>query len=244
MTPTSRRGFLINAAASALTIESAVAIAGGEGKPLSGPAFDEQRTPVPLPFDPKNLNGLSAKLMQSHWENNYGGAVKALNTIRSRLTLALNDASTPAYVYTGLKREQLLRTGSVVLHEYYFGNLGGSGKAGSEVRTKVAASFGTFDAWESEFRKIGQGLGGGSGWVVLGYNIHTQQVENYWMWDHMHGPAATMPLLVMDMYENAYAIDYGASAKDYIEAFLKNLQWAEVERRVGRAQKADTALRG
>src|SRR6266853_1819452 len=237
MTPTSRRGFLINAAASALTIESAVAIAGGEGKPLSGPAFDEQRTPVPLPFDPKNLNGLSAKLMQSHWENNYGGAVKALNTIRSRLTLALNDASTPAYVYTGLKREQLLRTGSVVLHEYYFGNLGGSGKAGSEVRTKVAASFGTFDAWESEFRKIGQGLGGGSGWVVLGFNRRLKILENYWMADHATAPVDTTPILVMDMYEHAYQMDYGAAAAKYIDAFFANINWESANQRLTSSAK-------
>ena len=129
---------------------------------MNPPAFDNKHSPVPpLPFDPKNLSGLSVKLMQSHWENNYGGAVKALNTIRGRLTQALNDSNTPPYVYTGLKREQLLRTGSVVLHEAYFSNLGGSGKAGSDVRTRISGSLGTFDAWESEFRKIGQGLSGG-----------------------------------------------------------------------------------
>ena len=223
MTSTSRRGFLMAAAATSLMIESGVGRAGGEGKPVNGPAFDDQRAPIPLPFDPKNLNGLSAKLIQSHWENNYGGAVKALNTVRSRLTQALNDASTPPYVYTGLKREQLLRTGSVVLHEYYFGNLGGSGKSGSDVRTKLAASFGAFDAWESEFRKIGQGLGGGSGWVVLGFNRRLKILENYWMADHATGPVDTTPILVMDMYEHAYQMDFGAAAAKYIDAFFANI---------------------
>jgi Fe-Mn family superoxide dismutase len=209
-----------------------VSAAGADEKPLSGPAFDEQRTPVPLPFDPKSLNGLSAKLLQSHWENNYGGAVKALNAIRSRLTQALNDASTPPYVYTGLKREQLLRTGSVVLHEYYFGNLGGSGKAASDIRTKLAASFGTFDAWESEFRKIGQGLSGGSGWVVLGFNRKFKLLENYWMADHATGPIDTSPVLVMDMYEHAYQMDYGAAAAKYIDAFFTNINWETVASRL------------
>jgi Fe-Mn family superoxide dismutase len=229
---TSRRGFLMTAAATSLMIEGGVGLAGAEGKPVSGPAFDDQRTPVPLPFDPKTLNGLSARLMQSHWENNYGGAVKALNTIRLRLTQALNDASTPAYVYTGLKREQLLRTGSVVLHEYYFGNLGGSGKAGSDVRTKLAGSFGTFDAWESEFRKIGLGLGGGSGWVVLGFNRKLKLLENYWMADHATGPVDTTPVLVMDIYEHAYQMDYGAAAAKYIDAFFANINWETVASRL------------
>ena len=74
----------------------------------------------PLSFEPTKLKGLSEKLMVSHWENNYGGAVKALNTVRLRLVQSLNDTNTPPYVYNGLKREQLLRTGSVVLHELYF----------------------------------------------------------------------------------------------------------------------------
>src|SRR5260370_32384524 len=99
--------------------------AGFRGQKMSNVAFDYQHVLVPLPFDMKGLNGISEKLIQSHWENNYGGAVKALNTLRSRLTQALGDPNTPPYVYTGLKREQLLRTRSVVLHEAYFGDLGG-----------------------------------------------------------------------------------------------------------------------
>ena len=229
---TSRRAFLATGAASSLLVGAGVGAAGADEKPVSGPAFEEQRAPAPLPFDPKSLNGLSAKLLQSHWENNYGGAVKALNTIRSRLTQALNDASTPPYVYTGLKREQLLRTGSVVLHEYYFGNLGGSGKAGSDIRTKLAASFGTFDAWESEFRKIGQGLSGGSGWAVLGFNRKLKLLENYWMADHATGPVDASPILVMDMYEHAYQLDYGAAAAKYIDAFFANINWETVASRL------------
>jgi Fe-Mn family superoxide dismutase len=128
-------------------------------------------------------------------------------------------------VYTGLKREQLLRTGSVVLHEYYFANLGGDGKASASVRSKIAQSFGTFDAWESEFRKIGQGLGGGSGWVVLGHNRRLNLLENYWMADHGTAPADTTPILVMDMYEHAYQMDYGAAAGKYIDAFFANIHW-------------------
>jgi len=79
-------------------------------------AFQGQHTPKPLPFDPAKLKGLSEKLIRSHWENNYGGAVKALNTIEQRLAAMLPDKDLPAYIYGDLKREELVRTGSVVLH--------------------------------------------------------------------------------------------------------------------------------
>jgi superoxide dismutase, Fe-Mn family len=234
MNVSSRREFIKIAAAAPLVAASAAGghPAAAEEKTMSGPAFDVQHTAAPLPFDPKSLRGLSEKLVQSHWENNYGGAVKALNGLRGRLAQALNDPNTPPFVYTGLKREQLLRTGSVVLHEAYFSNLGGSGKPAADVRTRIAGSFGSFDAWESEFRKIGQGLGGGSGWVVLGFNRRIKLLENYWMSDHATGPVDTTPVLVMDMYEHAYQIDYGAAAAKYIDAFFANINWDAVASRL------------
>jgi Fe-Mn family superoxide dismutase len=232
MSDASRRVFIQGAAALVAAGTLTQTVKAAEDKHAAGAAFDAQQTPVPLPFDPKSLNGISEKLIQSHWENNYSGAVKALNTLRARLPAALSDSNTPPYVYTGLKREQLLRTGSVVLHEYYFANLGGNGKPPAELRTRISASFGTFDAWESEFRKIGNGLGGGSGWVVLGYNRKLRLLENYWMADHASAPADTSPVLVMDMYEHAYQMDYGAAAAKYIDAFFNNINWDAVAQRV------------
>jgi len=195
-------------------------------------AFGYQHSPVPLPFDAKALKGISEKLIQSHWENNYIGASKALNLVRGRLSQAASDANTPPYLYAELKREQLYRTGSVVLHELYFANLGGDGKASADLRTKIASSFGSYDAWETEFRKIGQGLGGGSGWVILGYNEGLKLLENYWLADHGSNPANTRPILVMDMYEHAYQMDYGAAAAKYIDAFFANIQWDAAARRL------------
>ena len=234
MNHSSRRAFVGTAIATSLAAASGMvgALAGADERTTSGPAFGAQQVPVPLAFDPKSLHGLSERLIQSHWENNYGGAVKALNALRSRLQQALNDPNTPPYVYTGLKREQLLRTGSVVLHEAYFGNLGGSGKPDADLRTRIAGAFGTFDAWESEFRKIGLGLGGGSGWVVLGFNRRLKLLENYWMADHATGAVDTTPLLVMDMYEHAYQMDYGAAAAKYIDAFFANIHWEAVAARL------------
>jgi Fe-Mn family superoxide dismutase len=244
MTSESRRSFVQSAAALSMLAAAAQpsTSAAAEAPPTAaGDAFNLQRAPAPLPFAAGRLNGLSEKLIQSHWENNYSGAVKALNTVRGKLSQALADANTPAYVYNGLKREQLMRTGSVVLHELYFANLGGDGKAGGALRTRIAGSFGSFDAWESEFRKIGNGLGGGSGWVVLGYNPGLGVLENYWMADHATGPVGVTPLLVMDMYEHAFAIDYGAAAAKYIDAFFVNVQWDAVSKRLERAGQRSAA---
>lgn len=236
MIDSSRRNFVqVAAAASVAAVTAKLPSAQGEEskmKESKANAFDYSHTPVPLPFDAKSLKGISEKLIQSHWENNYSGAVKALNTIRSRLAQALNDANTPPYVYTGLKREQLIRTGSVVLHELYFANLGGDGKANNELRSKIAASFGTYDTWETEFRKIAQGLAGGSGWVVLGFNQKLKLLENYWLADHATTPIDTTPVLVMDMYEHAFQMDYGAAAAKYIDAFFGNIQWEAANARL------------
>jgi superoxide dismutase, Fe-Mn family len=136
MTQVTRRNLLQAAAAVPILAATAAqsADAPNKGAPMNADAFGFQHTPVPLPFDAKSLHGISEKLIRSHWENNYVGASKALNTVRTRLTQALADSNTPPYVYTGLKREQSIRTGSVVLHELYFANLGGDGKAPADVR--------------------------------------------------------------------------------------------------------------
>jgi Fe-Mn family superoxide dismutase len=234
MTEPTRRDFIQGTAALPLLAAAAlpsVAAAAADATKANA-AFEYQHSPAVLPFDPKSLKGISEKLIQSHWENNYTGAVKALNLVRGRLVQALGDSNTPPYLYTGLKREQLFRTGSVVLHELYFANLGGDGKAGADLRSRIAVSFGSFDAWETEFRKIAQGLGGGSGWVVLGFNEHLKLLENYWMADHATAPAWTRPVLVLDMYEHAYQMDYGAAAAKYIDAFFTNINWDTVSKRI------------
>ena len=195
-------------------------------------AFAQNHQPKPLPFDAAKLNGLSQKLIESHWSNNYSGAVRALNEMKKRIAAALGDRDLPAYVYNNLKREHLMRTGSVVLHELYFDNLGGNGRADSAAQSWLAAAFGGFDRWEAEFRRIANGLGGGSGWVVLGYNHQFGTAENYWMADHTSSPATTTPLLVMDMYEHSYHMDFGAAAAMYVDAFFNNIKWETVLARI------------
>lgn len=200
-------------------------------------AFAASHEPKPLPFDPAKLDGLSEKLMRSHWENNYGGSVKALNTVKQKLADFLEGANNPPFVYNDLKREHLMRTGSVVLHELYFDNLGGVDKPDTALRKALGDAFGSTETWEKEFRRMGAGLGGGSGWVMLGYNLHSGLLENYWLWDHLHAPSATLPILVMDMYEHSYQMDYGAAAPAYVDAFFRNIHWETVAARLDKALK-------
>lgn len=229
----SRRELLGTAAVTAAVLSlQTTSAAAQEQAPAVAPAFTGNTEPKPLAFNPASLNGLSERLIRSHWENNYGGSVRALAAVKQRLVAAAADPGLPAYLYNEIKREHLLRNGSVTLHEYYFDNLGGNGQAGASDRTRIATSFGSFDAWEAEFRRMAAGLGGGSGWVVLGYNLQTKQLENFWMADHAHAPAATLPVLVLDMYEHSYHIDFGATVAGYIDAFMLNVNWDMVSARL------------
>lgn len=238
-TDTSRREFLsLAAAGAALSIVTPQAAQAAESETpiIALPnAFAADHTPKPLGFDPAKLNGLSEKLIRSHWENNYGGSVKALNAVKQKLSVFLEDSTLPPYIYNDLKREHLLRTGSVVLHELYFGNLGGSTAPDPALKNLIASAFGSFETWEKEFRRIGAGLGGGSGWVTLGLNLHTGSLENYWHWDHQYAPAASLPILVLDMYEHSYQMDYGAAAPAYLDAFFNNIRWETVAERLDKA---------
>lgn len=198
------------------------------------PAYRGTHEPKPLPFDPAKLRGLSEKLLRSHHENNYTGAVKRLSLIQQQLGQLPKDA--PPFQTGSLKREELIATNSMVLHEFYFGNLGGDGKAGGAVTSLVTAQYGSLATWEQEFRQTGLSLAGGPGWVVLAFDAHAKAAHTYWLWDHAHSLAWGTPLLVMDMYEHSYAMDYGANAKGYIEAFFQNINWDEVERRIEQAR--------
>ncbi|NMO22857.1 superoxide dismutase [Pyxidicoccus fallax] len=216
------------------------------GSPAGPPAPATQgpgkHAVAPLPFNPAKLKGLSEKLLRSHHENNYGGAVKNLNKVEEELARVTKD--TPGFLVGGLKERELTFTNSMILHEAYFGNLGGDGKASGPIQKLLAAAHGDFGRWEEHFRATGASLGGGSGWVILTYNFHSGQPQTYWSGNHTQALAHGHPLLVMDMYEHAYQMDYGAAAARYIDAFFQNVSWDVVNARLERAQKAATVLRG
>ncbi|HTJ16083.1 MAG TPA: Fe-Mn family superoxide dismutase [Steroidobacteraceae bacterium] len=221
------------AAAGAMMTSAAGAQNASSARPDVRSPMSGGREPKPLTFDPAKLNGLSEKLIRSHWENNYIGSVKTLNMVAGRLLAAMNDPDLPPVIYGGLKREELHRLGSVVLHEQYFGNLGGDGKAGGDILAALKKSYGSYEAWEAEFRRTAMSLAGGSGWCVLTYNVYTHELRNQWAWDHMHGAIAAVPLLVLDMYEHSYHMDYGSAAAKYVDAFMHNVNWEEVDKRFG-----------
>lgn len=197
---------------------------------------------IPLGFNPTSLRGLSEKLIVSHHDNNYGGAVKNLSKIEEELSRVTKDTS--PFVVGGLKQSELGYRNSATLHELYFGNLGGDGHASGPVEKVLEDAYGGFARWEELFRATGGSLGGGSGWVVTVWDLHRDVPYTFWSGNHTQAFAASVPLLVMDMYEHAYQMDYGAAAAKYIDAFFANIQWDEVNKRLERARKAAAALRG
>jgi Fe-Mn family superoxide dismutase len=143
----------------------------------------------------------------------------------------------------GLRERHLAFTNSVILHELYFGNLGGSGTADGAIRKALADAFGSVGRFEELFRATGLSLAGGSGWAILDFGFHTGDLRIHWSGDHTQALASGQPLLVMDMYEHAYHIDYGAAAARYIDAFFQNIRWEEVDRRYELARNAARAMR-
>ncbi len=182
--------------------------------------------PKPLPFDASRVKGLSAKLIESHHDNNYAGAVKRLNAITAQLA-TLDWASAPNFVINGLKREELIAANSMILHEHYFGALGGDGgDAKDGLGAALKRDFGSLDRWRAEFAAIGKAEGGGSGWTILSYSPRDKRLTNNWAGDHTATAAGGRPVLVLDMYEHAYHMDYGAKAAAYVDAFMQGIDWA------------------
>ena len=194
----------------------------------------------PISFKPPRLKGLSPKLIASHYENNYGGAVRRLNAIRADLG-ALDPATAPGFRLNGLKREELIATNSMLLHEVYFESLGegGGGDPSGPLAEAIARDFGSIDKWRAEFVAMGKALGGGSGWVLLTRSPRDGTLSNVWCADHTHGLAGGTPVLALDMYEHAYHIDFGANVGAYVDAFMANIAWARAaDRFAGKAFEA------
>ncbi|MBA3773247.1 MAG: superoxide dismutase [Ramlibacter sp.] len=186
--------------------------------------------PLPLACDPQRLSGLSEKLVVSHYENNYCGAVRRLN-IASEQIQQLNWSGAPAYLVNGLKREQLLTYNSMVLHELYFDGLGESGRPPAPLLSALERDFGSFDRWSAEFAATGKSMPG-TGWVLLAYCPRERRLLNQWASDHTQALAGATPILAMDVYEHSYHIDYGAKAAADVDAYMQNIRWNHVATRL------------
>ena len=204
---------LLAGAAAAATLTEQPAFAQPAPQAGARPMIYEAK---PLSLNPKTINGISEKVLVSHYENNYVGAVKRLNAIDSQLA-ELDFAKAPNFVINGLKREELIAANSMILHEVYFDGLGGGGAPTGALVQAIARDFGSLDQWRTQFSAMGKAQGGGSGWVILAYSPRDKRLVNQWAADHTTTLAGGRPVLVLDMYEHAYHMDYGAAAARYVE---------------------------
>ena len=178
------------------------------------------------------LKGISDNQLQQHRDTLYAGYVAKLNLIEEEIKKASTEGTNPTYSQLGeLKRQEIFATNGVFLHEAYFANLGGSGgPATGKVAEMINAKWGSFDKWTADFRAAGMAA---RGWVVMGFSFNDMVIHNYSMDVHDKGSVCnTANLLVMDVYEHAYMIDYGVKRAAYLDAFMQNIDWDVVNQRV------------
>jgi Fe-Mn family superoxide dismutase len=197
---------------------------------------------APLYCRPWTLNGLSGRLIESHYEVNYGGAVRRLNALTQELASLDCSASTDAV--HRLKRDEFAALNCALLHELYFASLGGDGRAVPDaLSAALTRDFGSLDNWRTEFVALAEALGNGTGWVVLTYVPREGRLVNHVASEDVQSVAGGIPVLALDMYEHAYHIDFGANATAYIATFMRNIDWRSVEKRYVSAMKVEPPLR-
>ncbi|WP_051276283.1 superoxide dismutase [Desulfovirgula thermocuniculi] len=184
-------------------------------------------TPKPLPSELLHLRGISSYNMQEHYKL-YQGYVNKTNEIRTLLKATERAAANATYSpFRELKVEESYAYNGVKLHELYFGNLGGAGgHPPRALQEAMVNSFGSLEAWEEDFKACGLAA---RGWAVLAFDPDDGLLHNYTLDAHNVGLILNMkPLLVMDVYEHAYYMDYGTDRRGYIEAFWQNINWDAV----------------
>lgn len=186
---------------------------------------------APLFCRPWTLLGITPHLIESHYETNYGGAIRQLNALTQELD-ALDLSVAPAESVSRLKRDHAAALNSTLLHELYFASLGGDGRAPPEtMAAALARDFGSIDRWRREFIALGEALAGGSGWVLLTWVPRAGRLVNESTAGHGQNTPGGVPILALDMYEHAYHIDFGSNAKAYVAAFMRNIAWSAVQDR-------------
>jgi Fe-Mn family superoxide dismutase len=182
-----------------------------------------------LPFV-KKLKGISEKTISIHHDKLYEGYVKKWQEIQERLKKVDKSLANATFSeLRELKLEESFAANGIVLHEAYFDVLGGNGKPKGEIVERITKDFGSFENWQEEFKALGMAA---RGWVILAYDFNDGKLHNYLAdWHSQGGIWGTAPLLVLDVYEHAYFIDYGSDRKSYIEDFFANLNWEAVNKR-------------
>lgn len=176
------------------------------------------------------MSGFSEVLLKNHLTL-YQGYVTNTNKLLEAIDGLMRDGQGASPLYAELKRRLGWEFNGMRLHEYYFENLGKAGEMGSRFRQKVTESFGSVDLWEKDFRATGAMRG--IGWAVLYQDATSGRFLNFWINEHDAGhPAGAQPVLIMDVFEHAFMLDYGLKRADYIEAFFRNINWQAVEARI------------
>lgn len=181
-------------------------------------------------FDLPAMDGLSAKQIEAHLKL-YAGYVKNVNAMLAKIDELKADSEKNALALSELKRRFGFEFDGMRLHELYFEALGGDGQASGTLVDALAKQWGSFEAWQNEFKAMSAMRG--IGWVLLTYDAKGQMFHNVWVSDHELGHLASLPVLIaMDMWEHAFMVDYLPAQKgDYVGAFLKNLNWAKINAR-------------
>jgi Fe-Mn family superoxide dismutase len=178
------------------------------------------------------MEGFSETLLKNHFTL-YQGYVTNTNKVLETLDQMLKEGKTATPEFAELKRRLGWEFNGMRLHEFYFENLGGKEplSPGSKLAGKLAESFGSADAWEKDFRGVGAMRG--IGWAVLYQDTTNGRLINFWINEHDTAhPAGCTPILIMDVFEHAFMLDYGLKRADYIEAFFKNVNWKAAEARL------------
>lgn len=171
----------------------------------------------------KELDGISREQIDEHHGTLYRGYINKLNEIEDKLeTAERKDANATFSLFGELKREEAFATNAIKLHEGYFDNLGGEGRVKGTIKRLIEEDFGSYERWEEDFRASGMAA---RGWVVLAYNWDDKRLHNYSTDYHTQGIWNCTPLLILDVYEHAYMIDYGVARKKYLDVFFKNMDW-------------------
>ncbi len=178
------------------------------------------------------MEGFSDTLLNNHFTL-YKGYVTNTNKALDTMSAMLKEGKTAAPEFAELKRRFGWEFNGMRLHEYYFENLGGKAalNADSKLGKLIAANFGSYDIWLQDFK--GTATMRGIGWAILYHDSLGGKLFNQWINEHDAGhPAGCQPLLILDVFEHAFLTDYGLKRADYIEAFLKNINWSVAESRV------------
>ncbi len=178
------------------------------------------------------MDGFSETLLKNHFTL-YQGYVTNTNKLLETLDIMLKDGKTGTPEYAELKRRLGWEFNGMRLHEYYFENLGGKEGINKDGRLAkmISQSFGSYETWEKDFKATGTMRG--IGWVVLYQDLMNGRLINFWINEHdVSHPAGCNPLLIMDVFEHAFMLDYGLKRADYIEAFFRNINWNAVEGRI------------